>query len=219
MYPIFILCISLFAFSMLIKNQLVSKNLPEYSLMQASSADETDQSDQPDQSDELVYHADDAGHFRGTISINNVSMPFMIDTGATKTTIPMKLARKAGLPLGPQVEIKTAGGKVFGKSTKIKSLKFGIFEINNIDAHVNSNLSEVLIGMNTLKYFKITQTVDTLKLTLNKEFLDKDKTNSVKAIERTDENPQPQNNAVSKPIKSSVICDNQNHCITKYDNE
>ena len=43
-------------------------------------------------------------------------------------------------------------------------LKLGNAEIKHLDASINQHLSEVLIGMNTLKYFHITQNADTLTL-------------------------------------------------------
>ncbi|OAI29874.1 TIGR02281 family clan AA aspartic protease [Methylomonas koyamae] len=108
--------------------------------------------------------ADRQGHFRGTLSINNVPMPFMIDTGATKTSIPEKYAVAAGLPRGGAVQAETAGGRVTDYQTRIASLKLGNLELRNLDAHINRYLDEVLVGMNTLKYFRIEQNGDSLVL-------------------------------------------------------
>ncbi|WP_445371230.1 retropepsin-like aspartic protease family protein [Methylomonas sp. HW2-6] len=108
--------------------------------------------------------ADSQGHFRGTLLINNVPMPFMIDTGATKTSIPEKYARAAGLPVGGAVQAETAGGRVTDYQTRIASLKLGSLELRNLDAHINRYLDEVLVGMNTLKYFRIEQKGDSLVL-------------------------------------------------------
>ena len=108
--------------------------------------------------------ADSQGHFRGTLSINNVPMPFMIDTGATKTSIPEKYAVAAGLPRGGAVQSETAGGRVTDYQTRIASLKLGNLELRNLDAHINRYLDEVLVGMNTLKYFRIEQNGDSLVL-------------------------------------------------------
>ncbi|WFP50518.1 retropepsin-like aspartic protease [Methylomonas sp. EFPC3] len=108
--------------------------------------------------------ADSQGHFRGTLLINNVPMPFMIDTGATKTSIPEKYARAAGLPVGGAVQAETAGGRVTDYQTRIASLKLGNLELRDLDAHINRYLDEVLVGMNTLKYFRIEQSGDSLVL-------------------------------------------------------
>jgi len=48
----------------------------------------------------IVLKADKQGHFRGTVLINNIPMPFLIDTGATQTSIPITMANKAKLPIG-----------------------------------------------------------------------------------------------------------------------
>ncbi len=117
----------------------------------------------------VILKTDRQGHFRGTALINNVPMPFMIDTGATRTAIPEKMAIAAGLSLGPSIQTSTAGGEVTDRLTRIDSLKIGNAEIKNLNADVNQYLDEVLIGMNTLKYFQMTQSGDTLTLMANKQ--------------------------------------------------
>jgi len=112
----------------------------------------------------IILRADAAGHFRGTALINGYSMPFVIDTGATHTIIPTKLAIASGLPFGRSVQTETAGGKVVDQLTHIDSLKIGTAEISNLNAIINQHLNEVLIGMSTLKYFRMTQDVNTLTL-------------------------------------------------------
>lgn len=170
---------------------------------------------------------DQQGHFRGTVLINNVPMPFMIDTGATITTIPAKMARSAGLPLGRFVQSSTAGGKVTDRVTRISRLKIGNAEIRNLEAHINEHLDEVLIGMNTMKYFRITQNGNTLTLVANNI--------PGAALTTEDGSPpaihsfQPFNNgrpvgAISpdrpftKPVtvKKTVTCDEYQVCKTTY---
>jgi aspartyl protease family protein len=170
---------------------------------------------------------DRQGHFRGTTLVNNVTMPFMIDTGATITTIPAKMARSAGLPLGQFVQSSTAGGKVTDRVTRISSLKIGNSEIKNIEAHINEHLDEVLIGMNTLKYFRMTQNGNTLTLVAN---------NTPGAIATTEDGSslatpsfQPFNNdrpvGTSAPnnhftklvtVKKTVTCDEHQVCKITY---
>ncbi len=110
---------------------------------------------------------DRQGHFRGTVLINNVKMPFMIDTGATRTSIPRNMAIKAGLTFGRIVQTNTANGKNLSHETHINELKLGNVTIKNIKATINDHLDEVLIGMNTLKYFKMIQDNNTLTLVTN----------------------------------------------------
>lgn len=159
----------------------------------------------------ITLKADRQGHFRGTVLINNVAMPFLIDTGATTTTIPEKLAYAAQLPFGRSVQSKTAGGKVVDRLTKLNSLKIGNAEIRHLEANINSYLDEVLIGMNTLKYFNMTQSGNTMTLVAN--------ASSARQITQipvgTFATEQP---IIKRPttIKKTVSCDARQVCTTTY---
>ncbi len=154
----------------------------------------------------LVIKADSQGHFRGTVFINNVAMPFLIDTGATKTAIPAKLAVSAGLAFGSPLRSHTAGGTVIDHETRINSLKMGNAEIRNLDANINEYLDEVLIGMNTLQYFQLTQnrgimTLATLKQSGSSEA-------AVQVLDKPEKKPFT--------LKKTVTCDQWQVCITAY---
>jgi len=121
-------------------------------------------------SGDITIPADRSGHYRGTVLINSVAMPFVIDTGATLTTIPVNMAIKAGLSFGRNISMSTANGQVSNPSTFINSLRLGNIEIKNIDASIMLNPgleAQVLIGMNTLKYFRMVQDKNRLTLTAN----------------------------------------------------
>ncbi len=105
----------------------------------------------------VSIQADAAGHYRGMILVNNVSMPFLIDTGATHTVIPTKLSYAARLPQGQAYQTSTANGFAVQHLTRINSFKIGNLELRNLEAATNDHLDEVLIGMNTLKLFRMTQ--------------------------------------------------------------
>ena len=171
----------------------------------------------------LEISADRQGHFRGTAYINGVPMPFLIDTGATITSIPSNLAYEARLPVGGQINADTAGGQVVDRLTKINHLKIGNAEIHNLDAAINQHLKEVLIGMNTLKYFNISQSGNTMTLVANGS--------SPEQITRAPIMPPspvgPNILAVEQPIakqeikrpttiKRTVSCDANKICTTKY---
>lgn len=177
----------------------------------------------------ISLKTDRQGHFRGTVLVNNIPMPFLIDTGATTTVIPAKMARAASLPLGRFIQASTAGGKVAERATRINSLKIGNAEIRNLEAHLNEHLDEALIGMNTLKYFRMTQSGNTLTLVAN---------NMPEAIAATEDGSslamsspafQPFNNgrpvgamapdrpfAKSIVVKKTVACDEHHVCKTTY---
>ncbi len=179
----------------------------------------------------LILQADASGHFRGTVLINDVSMPFMIDTGATQTVIPEQLAAEAGLPIGRQVQTSTAGGQVIDHLTRIDSLKIGNAKINSLPAIINRHLSEVLIGMTTLKHFQMTQNKDTLTLVAYndpQQRMDLEKDLPLVAAPPVAANsPQlmaPQPNVVEdeddlkpqKTWKKSVTCDASKNCTARY---
>ncbi|OQW67111.1 MAG: aspartyl protease [Proteobacteria bacterium ST_bin11] len=161
----------------------------------------------------VVIKTDPQGHFRGMVLVNNVPMPFLIDTGATKTVIPSSLATQAGLPFGDVVQSNTAGGKVSGRTTRITSLVLGSAVVKNLDAQINDHLDEVLIGMNTLKYFQMTQAGNTLTLVANNQAGNRPANQSMTSLETV-----AANQAVKKPttIKKTVHCDERNVCTTTY---
>lgn len=171
----------------------------------------------------LEIKADRQGHFRGTAYINNVPMPFLIDTGATVTTIPANLAYAANLPSGVPINSNTAGGKVVDRLTQVSSLKIGNAEVRNLDATINQHLDEVLIGMNTLKYFTITQSGNTMTLVANGSTPDQivraPAVASAPLIPNTVAPQQPVSPSEIKrqaTIKKTVVCDANHVCTTKY---
>lgn len=174
----------------------------------------------------IILAADRQGHFRCTVLINNVPMPFMIDTGATTTVIPAKLAAAIGLPFGLSGISKTAGGPAAYHETHIDSLKIGSAEIRGLDASINPYIEEGLIGMNTLKLFRMTQEVNTLKLVLfNKPEeiaeIERGLTPAVHPEYTASMEPRQVEIVPSvQPIKKSwmkiVLCDDHNRCKTNY---
>ncbi len=114
---------------------------------------------------DLVFRKDPHGHFRGVALINGVPMPFLIDTGATNTAIPLRLANQAGLMIKDIGLASTANGVITVIETEIESLKIGKAEIRNTEASVLNNLNEVLLGMNVLQMFVMKTQGDTMTLT------------------------------------------------------
>ena len=153
----------------------------------------------------IFIKADRQGHFRGRLLINNIAMPFMIDTGATNTAIPKKLAMLANLPNGRRVRASTAGGYVFSNRTRINRLKIGNVIIRNLDGSINKYLDEVLVGMSTLKHFKISLNDNILTLTPKKGVFTHSNTSVSQRLTRR-----------KSAIVKSVICDENNICHTSY---
>ncbi|MDD5319507.1 MAG: TIGR02281 family clan AA aspartic protease [Methylococcales bacterium] len=168
----------------------------------------------------VILKTDRQGHFRGTALVNNVPVPFLIDTGATQTVIPRKMAVDASLPFGRFIEASTAGGKVAERETRINSLVIGNAVIKNLDAHINDHLDEALIGMNTLKYFHMTQSGDTLTLVANNQL--GNSAPSAQAFHQSNDRIPIDTLAPDKPIKKpialkkTVACNERKVCKTTY---
>jgi aspartyl protease family protein len=117
----------------------------------------------------MIMTADAQGYFRGVFLVNHIPMPFIIDTGAAATVIPADKALAIGLTFGRSGYSDTAGGKALVQATHIDSLRIGTAEIKNVDAFINPYIKEGLIGMNTLKFFRITYAKNTLTMVLSDE--------------------------------------------------
>jgi len=170
----------------------------------------------------IVLKSDKQGHFRGVALINNIPMPFLIDTGATLTVIPRNLAIAAKLPLGKTIQSTTAGGKVYDQETRIAELKLGNALIKNVNATINEHLNEVLIGMNTLRHFKMVQSLGILTLHANSQDQSEKPRESISFSEPIISQDKPkytisETKIVKKKFVKTVTCNN-NVCKTSYSN-
>ena len=97
------------------------------------------------------------GHFFTEASINEQSLTFVVDTGASVVSLPESIANSAKIYCDDKVGMNTANGVAEGCSTKIKKLQFGPFVVNDVAAVIMPSLSQPLLGMNVLQLFKIAQ--------------------------------------------------------------
>ncbi len=106
------------------------------------------------------------GHYVFNGFINDHEVTFMIDTGATTTSIPLALGQRLGLRKGFRYRVQTANGIADAWSTRIDSLRIGDMVFNNVEASLNPGFAgnEVLLGMNVLKNIEMIQRGDTLIL-------------------------------------------------------
>ena len=103
------------------------------------------------------------GHYVVTGTINNASVDFLVDTGASSVSVPADFADRIGLPRGNPIQISTANGIGIAYKTRINRLRIGELEVENVTAHINPGLSdEVLLGMSILKHYELIQRGDTL---------------------------------------------------------
>jgi len=98
------------------------------------------------------------GHFWVRASIDGVSRRFLVDTGATLTTLSPATAREMGLRVtrdGPKIELHTANGNATGRIVIIPELVVGNAVARNIEAVVAPGLGETnVLGMNFLTKLK-----------------------------------------------------------------
>ena len=94
------------------------------------------------------------GHFWVRAEVNGVSRRFLVDTGATLTTLSPGSADAASIRpkrWGEAVELNTANGRTTGTLATIDSLRVGNVVARHIDAVVAPGLGETnVLGMNFL---------------------------------------------------------------------
>ena len=94
-------------------------------------------------------------HFYIALEVNNKNVLFLIDTGATTTTLTLKDARRVGIDVNSlkfNQMVNTANGTAFGASAKISNIQVGNFKIDDMWVLINQNMSgNSLLGMNFLK--------------------------------------------------------------------
>lgn len=116
----------------------------------------------------MVIKKDRDGHFYAPGSINGQAVMFVVDTGATLTSISDDLARLARLPTGEPAQFNTAGGTRTGTIVSGVTVRVGVFQASNM--RVGTGLAmrdaqQALLGQNFLSKFKTGIEGDTLTLT------------------------------------------------------
>jgi aspartyl protease family protein len=113
---------------------------------------------------EIVITRNKHGHYLFNGSINGRTVTFLVDTGATTTSIPARLAGSLGLQRGQRFSVQTANGTSHAYITNIAHLKLGEMEFNAVKASLNPGLqgNEILLGMNILKNIELIQRGDIL---------------------------------------------------------
>lgn len=108
---------------------------------------------------QVVLERNRQGHYLVSGSMNGFPTTFMLDTGATDVSIPVALARKAGLSAGRASLVQTANGIATVYQTEIDEISIGNIQLLAIRANINPNShsNEVLLGMSFLKNLDFTQ--------------------------------------------------------------
>jgi len=97
-----------------------------------------------------------------------VSLPFLVDTGATTVVLSSVDARRAGVNylLGTRALTQTANGVVPVYGVKLDSLRIGDITLTNVDASVieGDKLPVALLGMSFLNRMEMRRDCTTLTL-------------------------------------------------------
>jgi len=119
-----------------------------------------------DQKNVVTLQRNRYGHYVTQGKINNQSVTFLLDTGASDISIPEKIAKKLGLKHGQERRYQTANGIIIGYLTNLESVSIGNIKLYNIRASINPKMDddEILLGMTFLKNIEFTQRGDTLIL-------------------------------------------------------
>lgn len=125
----------------------------------------------PDGGSAILY-ADPAGHHMTQGLINNASMRFLLDTGASTIAMNSSDARRAGINYknGEQVTVQTANGNVTAYRVVIDRLKLGSLALTQVDGMVleGSSPEIVLLGMSALNRLDMKR--EGIALTLTKKY-------------------------------------------------
>lgn len=106
------------------------------------------------------------GHYVTNGHINQQTVTFLLDTGATHVSVPEKVARRLNLPYGPRQTVSTANGVVEVFQTRLDTLQVGEITLRNVSASINPHMDEeqILLGMSALKRIEFSQRGNTLTL-------------------------------------------------------
>lgn len=96
-------------------------------------------------------YADSAGHFFGKLTINGVSLKYLVDTGATSVAMNSADAQFAKIDFekGEKIRVSTANGIALAYLLTLNTLKIGTIVLHNVEVTVTEGGSPpfVLLGM------------------------------------------------------------------------
>lgn len=97
------------------------------------------------------------GHFHWPGRVNGVAVTFLVDTGATSTTLPLALAQQAGLALEGSIRSSTAGGEVQGRVARADVALQGGVVAERLRVAVLPQLESPLLGMDIISRLRLSQ--------------------------------------------------------------
>lgn len=99
------------------------------------------------------------GHYVSNGLVNNEAVVFLLDTGATHVSVPLRLAKRLNLTAGALYPVQTANGIVQVAQTTIAQLSIGDIQLFDVQASINpaDQSEEILLGMSALRQLEFTQ--------------------------------------------------------------
>jgi aspartyl protease family protein len=97
------------------------------------------------------------GHYYWPGRLEGLAVRFLVDTGATTTSIPQRLAERAGLRADGPIQTHTAGGVVMGHTARADLSLEGGVQAQRLRVAVLPDLHEPLLGMDVLGRLKLSQ--------------------------------------------------------------
>lgn len=117
----------------------------------------------------VSLYADSRGHFFGSLTINGVSLKYLVDTGATTVALNSGDAKyaKINYESGRKVRMSTANGIVSAYSVTLNTLKIGTIILHNVEATVLEGGSPpvVLLGMSAQNKLQVKRENSVMTLT------------------------------------------------------
>lgn len=93
----------------------------------------------------------DDGHFWVDAKVNDQDVRFMVDSGASVTTVSRDVARAAEIPITlRRVMVRTANGNAWVTKSHADRIQLGPIERSDVSIHVNETDEVNLLGMNFL---------------------------------------------------------------------
>jgi aspartyl protease family protein len=106
--------------------------------------------------DAIVLERDPNGHFYADAQVNNMTIHFVVDTGATGIALTRDDARRAGLAVSAgmfDVVAEGASGDVKGEWVTLDSVKLGQQEAKQVPAVILDGGQQSLLGQSFLQQF------------------------------------------------------------------
>ncbi len=107
--------------------------------------------------DELSIASNERGQFLAAGTINGERVRFLIDTGATKVSVPLEIAEAVRLERGERRRILSADGQQWVYASVIEHISLGPIELWQIPALINPNRRSglVFLGMSFLRQLSV----------------------------------------------------------------